>query len=188
MMVVRSATVSPPTLSAAVLAGVTAAVRTFDDDDDEAYTAQLAASVARGIEIHCDRIVWPALRTSTAVVYQDARCEVDHFPTRPRTAGGAVSTLQLWHAGAYRDADYAAVTPSSIQVDKSGIYRIVSTVTITDDQVEPHMIEAAARLFAFQWQLRPGDIESSGMQQSIAGAMIKSGAIEILGAEETFTM
>lgn len=187
MMVVRSATVSPPAVSVDLLAKITAAVRTFEDDN-EAYTAQLAASVARGIEVHTDRILWPAARTSTAVVHQRAGGGVDHFPSRPRTTGGAVSSVMLWRAGSYTDAVHTAATPTTVQVPETGIYQIVSTVTITDDEVEPHVLEAAARLFAFMWQLRPGDVESSGMQQSIAGAMIKSGATEVLGAEEVFTM
>ena len=185
MMIVRSATVSPPTISADLLAKITAAVRNFESDD---YAPQLAGAVARGIEVHTDRIVWPEARTSTAVVFQDGGGEVDHFPTRPRTAGGAVSSVRLWRDGGYADAGHTAVTPTTVRVPGTGIYEIVSTVTIADADVEPHCIEGAARLFAFMWQLRPGDVQSSGMQQSIAGAMIKSGAIEVLGSDEVFTM
>ena len=185
MMIVRDATVSPPTISAALLGKIAAAVRSFESDD---YAAQLAGAVARGIEVHTDRVVWPTARTSTAVVQLDAPGEIDHFPIRPRTTGGEVSSFKVWRDGAYTAATHTAATPSTVRVPETGIYQMVATVTLADADVEPHYIEAAARLFAFLWQLRPGDVQSSGMQQSIAGAFIKSGAAEVLGADEVFTM
>ena len=186
MMVVQAATVNAPTISAELLGKITAAVRSFDDDDG--YAPQLAGAVARGIEVHTDRLVWPSARTSTAVVHQRAGGEIDHFPSRPRTTGGVVSSVKLWRDGAYVDAGHTVAAPTTVRVPETGIYQIVSTVTIADAAVEPHIIEGAARLFAFLWQLRPGDVQSSGMQQSIAGALIKSGAAEVLGSDEVFTM
>ena len=50
-------------------------------------------------------------------------------------------------------------------------------------EVPDEAVEAVARLWAFREQLRPGDLtmgDGSGEQQVLAGAIMKSGAAEIM--------
>ena len=67
----------------------------------------------------------------------------------------------------------------------AGQYEITATLTAPATAAPPNAIEAVARLWAYRDTLRPGDLaDITGEQQVLAGALMKSGAAEILRGEK----
>ena len=87
--------------------------------------------------------------------------------------------MTLVSGSGYRIAPGGRVT-----VDHRGLYEITASLT-APATAPPNAIEAVARLWAYRDTLRPGDLaDISGEQQVLAGALMKSGAAEILRGEK----
>ena len=152
----------------------------------------LLAQCGADVEAELQRVVWPpAARVSTMLVIVRSRSEaVPYCKLYPRTVTQAVTSVRLWSDDAQNwmtltpSNGYRYVPDSRILVDVAGTYEIVSTLTATTP-ASPTAVEAVARLWAYRETLRPGDLtEMSGEQQVLGGGMMKSGAAEILRAEQ----
>ena len=109
-------------------------------------------------------------------------------PQFPDVSGVTVSvvSVQVWddETSAYVDPTPAhRVMPAGrIEVAEAGIYQVTADLT-PSATVPDEAVEAVCRLWAFRAQLRPGDLtmgDGSGEQQVLAGAIMKSGAAEIM--------
>ena len=144
------------------------------------------------VEGELRRVVWPpAARVSKMRVNVRTRAfALPYCELYPMTVTQAVTSVRLWSDEAQ---DWTTLTPSNgyryvadsrILVDVAGQYEIVSTLT-APTPAPPTAVEAVARLWAYRETLRPGDLtEISGEQQVLAGAMMKSGASEVLRPEK----
>ena len=107
-------------------------------------------------------------------------------PQFPDVSGVTVSVVSVrrWddETSAYVDATHKVLPGGRIEVEEVGIYEVTADLTPGAD-VPDEAVEAVARLWAFREQLRPGDLtmsDGSGEQQVLAGAIMKSGAAEIM--------
>ena len=184
--------VDPPALPAEVEAQARGAARekALSPNTDRAL---LLTACAVEIERYAERLFWRgpagAARTSTAVVsVRDYSYPVAYCPLYPDVSGVAASltSLRLWgddtQAWAALSApdDYSLRPGARFAVGRPGQYEIVSSLT-APATAPPSAIEALARLWAYRETLRPGDLtDVGGEQQVLAGAMMKSGAAEVL--------
>ena len=183
--------VAPPVLPVDVENHALAASRekalTITDD-----RRKLLATCAVDVERELRRIVWPpAARISTMLaIVRNRAFALPYCELYPMTVTQAVTSVRLWSDDAQ---DWTTLTPgngyryvpsSRIFVDVAGQYEIVSTLT-APTPASPNAVEAVARLWAYRETLRPGDLtEIASEQQILAGAMMKSGAAEILRSEK----
>ena len=90
-----------------------------------------------------------------------------------------VDDTQAWVTLSALD-QYETMPGARLLVGRRGQYEIVSSLT-APSTAPPSAIEALARLWAYRETLRPGDLtDVGGEQQVLAGAMMKSGAAEVL--------
>ena len=190
--------VDPPVLPAAVIDHALAASRkksllTNTDRD------LLLVACAVEVERYVGRVFWPgepAARTSTSVVIvRDSRLAVPYSPLYPDTSGVtlALGMVRLWDDDAQNwktlgslapDSGYGLAPGARIIVNQRGQYEITASLT-APTAAPPSAIEAVARLWAYRDTLRPGDLaDITGEQQVLAGALMKSGAAEILRGEK----
>ena len=196
-----SISVDPPVLPDAVESHALATSRekalTVTDD-----RRLLLAACAVAVERELLRVVWPgsqdpmpAARTSTSlVIVRDRDFAAPLCSLYPETFAQALTSVRLWDDDAQDWTTLAASTTTSngyrnapgarILVDVAGQYEIVASLT-APTTAPPNAIEAVARAWAYMETLRPGDLsEIAGEQQVLAGAMMKSGAAEVLRAEK----
>ena len=205
--VLLSGSVTPPAVSAAVEAHALAMVRgkALEQNTDRLLMLRTAA---REVEVFCGRLLWPAdgggARRSVVEVevsdgdyggyrYRYGRMTgggpiMPACPQFPDVSGVAVSvvSVQVWDNQLYRYVDpmpaHQVMPAGRIEVNKAGIYQV--TADLTPGAIVPdEAVEAVCRLWAFRAQLRPGDLtmgDGSGEQQVLAGAIMKSGAAEIM--------
>ena len=206
--VLLSGSVTPPAVSAAVEAHALAMVRgkALEQNTDRLLMLRTAA---REVEVFCGRLLWPATgggaRRSVSeveAVTVDAlhnygptysRGRIDGrvllaCPQFPDVSGVAVSvvSVQVWDNQLYRYVDpmpaHQVMPAGRIEVAQAGIYQVTADLT-PGATVPDEAVEAVCRLWAFRAQLRPGDLtmgDGSGEQQVLAGAIMKSGAAEIM--------
>ena len=182
--------VDPPVLPAEVEAHALATSRekalTITDD-----RRLLLAACAVAVERELQRIVWPPVRTSTAIVIvRDRDFAVPLCSLYSETWMQALTSVRLWSDDAQDWTTLAAGTGyrnapgARILVDVAGKYEIVSSL-MAPTGAPPNAIEAVARLWAYRETLRPGDLsEIAGEQQVLSGGMMKSGAAEVLRGEK----
>ena len=96
----------------------------------------------------------------------------------------SVVSVRRWddETSAYVDATHKVLPGGRIEVEEAGIYEVTADLTPQAD-VPDEAVEAVCRLWAFRAQLRPGDLnmgDGAGEQQVLAGAIMKSGAAEIM--------
>ena len=185
-----SIAVDPPVVPPAVESHALAASRekalTFGED-----RKLLLAACAVAVERELQRVVWPPVRASTAlVIVRDRNFAVPYCPLYPETFMQSLTSVRLWSDVAQDWTTLAAGTGyrtapgARILVDVAGQYEIVSSLT-APTTAPPNAIEAVARLWAYRETLKPGDLtEVTGEQQVLAGGMMKSGAAEVLRAEK----
>ena len=107
-------------------------------------------------------------------------------PQFPDVSGVTVSvvSVQRWddETSAYVDVTHKDMPAGRIEVEQAGVYQVTADLT-PGATVPDEAVEAVCRLWAFRAQLRPGDLtmgDGSGEQQVLAGAIMKSGAAEIM--------
>ena len=185
--------VDPPVLPATVEAQARAAGREKALSTNTDRTLLLTACAVE-VERELQRIVWPgspAERSSTAVVIvRNKNFSVPYCPLYPETLFQSLTSVRLWSDEAQ---DWTTLTAGTgyrlapgwrILVDVAGQYEIVSSL-VALTTAPPNAIEAVARLWAYRETLRPGDLsEIAGEQQVLSGAMMKSGAAEVLRGEK----
>ena len=153
----------------------------------------LLAACAVEVERELQRIVWPgspAARTSTAlVIVRDRDFAVPYCSLYPATLSQALTSVRLWSDDGQdwttlsAGTGYRLAPGSRILVDVAGQYELVSSLTAPTG-APPNAVEAVARLWAYRETLRPGDLsEVTQEQQVLSGAMMKSGAAEVLRGE-----
>ena len=185
--------VDPPVLPAAVEAQARAAAREKALSANTDRTLLLTACAVE-VERELHRIVWPGspvARTSTAVVIVSCiGFAVPYCALYPMTFIQALTSVRLWSDVAQdwttlaTGTGYRLAPGSCILVNVAGQYEIVASLT-APTAAPPNAIEAVARLWAYRETLRPGDLsEIAGEQQVLSGAMMKSGAAEVLRGEK----
>ena len=188
-----SISVDPPVLPAEVESHALAASRekalTITDD-----RRMLLAACAVEVERELQRIVWPgspAERTSTSDRHRarpwlpcavlralpDDALSVAHVGAAVERRGAGLDDADGWHGFRLRSQGRAS------SWTWPGIYEIVASLT-APTKAPPNTVEAVARLWAYRETLRPGDLsEVTSDQQVLSGAMMKSGAAEVLRGE-----
>ena len=188
--ILRTCTVAPLALPDAVKEQARAMAGESDaaDTTDRLLILQGAADE---IERYCGRAFWRAAagaaRESTAELDVGAvPVELAACPVLPDATGTIVTitTVRRWNDanGAWETAEYTARPSGRFLVDRSGIYEVVSTL-LPDTVAPSEAVEACARLFAFRENYRPkrsGSIEDDGTPIRQSGAILRSGAGEIL--------
>ena len=152
---------------------------------DDRKNIMFAAAVE--IEGYLDRMYFRgpggAARSCTSVVDVAAAGDVPVIPELPRTAPVNVTHVLRWsdEAGAFQTASYQARPLGVIRVER-GVYQIV--VSATPSLSYPISVrEAVARLFSFRESFKPrrDTIElADGTTPTVAGAVMKSGAAEVV--------
>ena len=185
-MRVLSWSIAAPTLPAEVLNQAKGVSRekalTFDPD-----RLHILLSCALECERWIGRALWPGPRAATAIVrVTDTTEDVPLLPMLPDTTGVQLGApvVRLWDDGAedWATATYRKRPAGRVRVDRSGEYEI-SVEADPSSTIPPEAIEGVSRLFAIRETLRPGDLtEVTGEQQVLAGAVMKSGAAEVLRA------
>ena len=202
--VLLSGSVTPPAVSAAVEAHALAMVRgkALEQNTDRLLMLRTAA---REVEVFCGRLLWPAsgggARRSVVEVevfdgasnryyggryYGNGGPVLLACPQFPDVSGVTVSvvSVQRWddETSAYVDVTHKDMPAGRIEVEQAGVYQVTADLT-PGATVPDEAVEAVCRLWAFRAQLRPGDLtmgDGSGEQQVLAGAIMKSGAAEIM--------
>ena len=182
--------VDPPALPAEDEAQARAAAREKALSANTDRTLLLTACAVE-IERYAGRMFWrgavPA-RASTAVVHVRAYIySVAYCPLYHDVSGvaAALTSLRRWNDDTQAwvtlsAPDYWMMPGARLRVARQGQYEIVSSLT-APVTAPPSAIEALARLWAYRETLRPGDLtDVGGEQQVLAGAMMKSGAAEVL--------
>ena len=147
-----SISVDPPVLPAAVESHALAASRekalTFTDD-----RRLLLAACAVAVERELQRIVWPPVRSSTAIVIvRDRDFAVPYCPLYPETLMQSLTSVRLWldDLQDWRTLmavfGYRLAPGARILVDVAGQYEVVSSLT-APTATPPNAIEAVARLW-----------------------------------------
>ena len=181
--------VDPPVLPAEVEAQARGAARekALSTNTDRAL---LLTACAVEIERYAELLFWSGsgqARSSTAlVIVQNRGFSVPYCPLYPRTVLQALTSVRLWRDDAQdwttltSGNGYRTAPGSRIRVNTAGQYEIVASL-MAPTTAPPSAIEALARLWAYRETLRPGDLtDVGGEQQVLAGAMMKSGAAEVL--------
>ena len=124
---------------------------------------------------------------------RDSRLAVPYCPLYPDVSGVtlALTLVRRWDDDAQDWMTLTVRRPATgcapggrIIVDQRGQYEITASLT-APATAPPNAIEAVARLWAYRDTLRPGDLaDITGEQQVLAGALMKSGAAEILRGEK----
>ena len=157
--------------------------------DDRSHILTASASE---IEQYVGRMYFRGLagsaRACASIVELDAGGDVPSIPQLPQTSPVNVTSVQRWDdaAEAFRTEPYILRPLGAIRVQRSGTYQIAASAT--PNTAYPIAIqEATARLFAFRETSRPqrskmaGSVDDqSGLPTTLAGAVMKSGAGEIL--------
>ena len=126
-----------------------------------------------------------AVRVATSVVEIDEPGDVPAIPALPLTAPVNMTHCAKWDdaAAAFQSVDYIVRPVGAIRLPCAGTYQIVASAT-PSLRYPTAVREAIARLFAFREIHRPqrtdGAMTDSGLPPTQAGAILRSGATEIL--------
>ena len=183
--------VDPPVLPAEVEAQARGAAREKALSTNTDRTLLLTACAVE-VERYAERMFWRGVgtaRTSTAVVLVRSHGDSIAFCPLYQDVSGVsalLTSLRRWDDDLQAWVTLSASSPyrtlpgAKILVGRPGQYEIVSSLT-APSAAPPSAIEALARLWAYRETLRPGDLtDVGGEQQVLAGAMMKSGAAEVL--------
>lgn len=94
----------------------------------------------------------------------------------------SATVVEVWKSGAWTAADsdaWSMPVPQTVRFVRGGQYRVRASMTVAPP-VPPEVEEGVARLWAARDTLRPGDKSETGEYHALQGAMLKSGAAEIL--------
>ena len=144
---------------------------------------------AAEIEEYVGRLFYRGLagsvRVCTTVLELDAPGDAPMLAQFPSTDPAIVTAALRWDdaAAAFQASDFLVRPVGMVRLPTAGTYRLVANATPTTNY-PPAVHEAVARLFAFREIHRPqrsdGAMTDSGLPPTQAGAMMRSGAAEIL--------
>ena len=150
---------------------------------------RILLSAALEVELYCARMYFTgaagSARIATSIVEVDGPgIDVPAIPQFPRSVPVLVTAVARWDdaPAAYVTAEYVVRPLGAIRVADAGTYRILASATPNPNY--PTVIdEAVARLFSYREVYKPrrntSDL-SDGNAPSITGAMMRSGAAELL--------
>ena len=150
---------------------------------------RILLSAALEVELYCARMYFTgaagSARIATSIVEVDGPgIDVPAIPQFPRSVPVLVTAVAQWDdaAAAYVTAEYVVRPLGAIRVAAAGSFRILASATPNPNY--PTVIdEAVARLFSYREVYKPrrntSDL-SDGNAPSITGAMMRSGAAELL--------
>ena len=184
----RSSDVDPPALDdetraqAVAMAGEKAVALTED-------RTNILIACAAEIEEYIGRLFYRglagAVRVCTTVIDLDAPGDAPVVAQFPMTAPVIVTAALRWDdaAAAFQASDFLVRPVGMVRLPAAGTYSITASATPSSNY-PPAVHEAVARLFAFREIHRPhrsdGAMTDSGLPPTQAGAMLRSGAAEIL--------
>ena len=99
-----------------------------------------------------------------------------------RTRNVVLDAVELWVDDAYAARTYPR-SPRGIDVPIAGEYRITSTASPAQSDIPQHVLTAAARVYAYLYHHAPArqtDEFAAGVPPNLAGAVLKSGAAQLL--------
>ena len=149
---------------------------------------RILLSAALEIEMYVGKMYFRgaagSARSCTSIVEVDGPGSVPAIPQFPRSTPVNVTAVARWSdsAGAFVTSEYVARPLGRIRVAAAGTYRLLASATPNPNY--PTVIdEAIARLFSYHEAYKPrrntSDL-SDGNAPSIAGAVLRSGAAELL--------
>ena len=124
-------------------------------------------------------------RACTTVIELDAPGDAPAVAQFPMTAPVIVTAALRWDdaAAAFQASDFVVRPVGMVRLPTAGVYRIVASATPSSNY-PASVQEGVARLFAWRENNRPqknsGVGTDSGMAPTQAGALLRSGAAEIL--------
>ena len=151
--------------------------------------ANILVAAAAEIEEYIGRLFYRGLagsvRACTTVVELDAPGDVPAVAQFPLTDPLVVTSALRWDdaAAAFQATEFIVRPVGMVRLPAAGTYRLVANATPTTNY-PPAVHEAVARLFAFREIHRPqrgdGAMTDSGLPQTQTGAMMRSGAAEVI--------
>ena len=187
-MLIRRSSVTPPRETPdAELARVKANIRVVYDREAALLRRQIATAWAL-VERHTGRLWLPAAndgdRTATAELALATGDRVPLMPVYPRTPGPTLGDVERWSAGAWTDAgDVDRLDPWHWLAPSAGAYRVTATWSATADDPPDHVRQAIDRVVAYLYELRGAAVAEQEVPVSHAGALVRSGAAELLMGE-----
>ena len=151
---------------------------------DRAHILDTAAGI---VELYCARMyfrgVGGAPRVATSIVEVEAPFEVPIVGALPKSTGVTITSVEKWSDASedFETSDYIRRPFGVILVPAGGAYRIVASVLPPPGSAP--VDEAIARCFSYLESYKPRRNTSEladGAPPSIAGAILRSGAAELL--------
>ena len=124
-------------------------------------------------------------RACSTVIELDEPGDVPAVAQFPMTDPVNVTSVVKWNdsAAAFQSAEFIVRPVGMVRLPTAGVYRIVASATPSSNY-PASVIEGVSRLFAWRENNRPqrgaGALTDSGMPPTQAGAVLRSGAAEIL--------
>ena len=176
------ATVAAPVVSDAARAHAFALARekALSTNADRAL---MLVSAAAELERWIGAAYFGSNRVSVATVeVLDVSEDLSTAPTLPDTGMIVPGTVERWDdaSGAFAATTAYTVRPAGrIRVHAIGTYRLTSMLS---GPVAPpaEVIEAVARIWAWRENQRPGDADISEVALNLSGAVMRSGAAEVV--------
>ena len=169
-------------VQAIAMAGEKAVALTTDREN-------ILIACAAEIEEYVGRLFYRGLagssRSCSTVLELDTQGDVPAVAQFPLTDPVNVTSVVLWDdaAAAFQSSDFIVRPVGMVRLPTAGVYRIVASATPSSNY-PASVIEGIARLFAFREIHRPqrgdGVTTDSGLPPTQAGAVLRSGAGEIL--------
>ena len=153
--------------------------------DRQTILLSAAAEVERYIGQMIFRGVGGAPRVATSVVEVVAPFELPAVGALPRTQGAVtIISVERWddELEAFTPVEYVRRPLARILVPEGGAFQIVADV-LPLVTIPAAIINAVAMVFSYREQYRPGQGSgdlSDGSAPSVAGAILRSGAAEVL--------
>ena len=147
----------------------------------------ILVTCASEVERWIGRLLWPGPRGASAIVcVTDPGEDVSLLPLLPDVSAVTLGApvVRLWDDNTedWTPAIFRKRPAGRVRVNQSGEYDI-SIEADASTTIPAEAIEGVSRLFAYRETLRPGDLtEVTSEQQNLSGAMMKSGAAEVLRA------
>ena len=189
-----TATVAPPDLPSADADQARAAAREKALNTNTDRTLLLTAT-AQGVEAFIGRAIWRGKATGghrrsvSVVAVRDQSRPVSLCPLLPDVSGVSVSGVEVkrWNdaAGAFEAASYTLRPGARVLATEPGEFEVACDLLPAEDRPAA-VVEALARTWAYRETVRPGDVTDFGAERSLAGAIHRSGAAELLQAVRTF--
>ena len=157
-----------------------------DATPDTDADAALLASTWRYVERHTGTLWLPLVdgRVCVSELHLDGPAIVPVIPSHARTRGVAIGAVERWSASAeaYTEHGYQ-VLPYGLVLPFEGDWRITATVSPALDSIPQNVLFASSRIYAYLYHHAParlGQDFGGAPPPSLGGAMIKSGAAQLL--------